>query len=197
LVRWGWQQGKRDHRRWEVFDLHGWLVTVDALHCQGETARLIEERGGKWLFALKANRPAQLAEVETWFADPNNKPDTTCQRPTPTRAGSRSAPRGLPRHKLDIVGSALPDEAQMTGLAMIGKVEAAFKQDGKTTTFHRFFMSSVRCTRSPSRPRCVRWRIENSLHWVDVDSTRSGHGTEKVARPRTARYPGTRAQRAA
>lgn len=32
----------------ELFDLKGMLVTGDALHCQGETARLILERGGDW-----------------------------------------------------------------------------------------------------------------------------------------------------
>jgi len=56
------------------FDLTGVLVTGDASHRQGETAGLIQERGGKWLFTPKANRPSQLAEVETWFADPANKP---------------------------------------------------------------------------------------------------------------------------
>lgn len=46
-----------------LLDLNGVLVTGDALYCQGETARLIEERGGKWLFTLKANRPVQHTEV--------------------------------------------------------------------------------------------------------------------------------------
>jgi hypothetical protein len=46
-----------------LIDLTGALVTGDALHCQGETARLIKDRGGDWLFTLKANRPLQHAEV--------------------------------------------------------------------------------------------------------------------------------------
>ncbi len=46
------------------------LVTGDAIHCQAETARLVAERGGDWLFALKANRPAMLAEGAALFADP-------------------------------------------------------------------------------------------------------------------------------
>lgn len=31
-----------------LLDLNGALVTGDALHCQGETACLIEDRGGDW-----------------------------------------------------------------------------------------------------------------------------------------------------
>ena len=46
------------------------LVTGDAIHCQSETARLVRERGGDWLFALKANRPLMLGEVTAYFADP-------------------------------------------------------------------------------------------------------------------------------
>lgn len=54
----------------ELFDLNGMLVTGDAIHCQGETAALNEARGGQWLFALKANRPQVLRDVEAFFADP-------------------------------------------------------------------------------------------------------------------------------
>jgi predicted transposase YbfD/YdcC len=50
-------------------------VTGDALHCQGETARLIKHRGGDWLFTLKANRPVLHSEVREWFADPAGQPD--------------------------------------------------------------------------------------------------------------------------
>src|ERR1700744_1060889 len=52
-----------------LIDLTGALVTGDALHCQGETARLIKGRGADWLFTLKANRPMQHAGVRVWSAD--------------------------------------------------------------------------------------------------------------------------------
>jgi len=51
-----------------LLDLNGVLVTGDAMHCQSETAALVRERGGEWLFALKANRPLVLAEVTSFFA---------------------------------------------------------------------------------------------------------------------------------
>ena len=53
-----------------LLDLTGMLVTGDAIHCQTETARLVRERGGDWLFALKANRPLMLEDVTDYFADP-------------------------------------------------------------------------------------------------------------------------------
>jgi predicted transposase YbfD/YdcC len=50
--------------------LEGALVTGDAAHAQAETAALVLQRGGDYLFALKANRPAMLREVEAFFTDP-------------------------------------------------------------------------------------------------------------------------------
>ncbi len=59
-----------------LIDLTSALVTGDALDCQGETARLIKDRGGDWVFTLKANRPPQHAEVRAWFADLASRPDS-------------------------------------------------------------------------------------------------------------------------
>ncbi len=74
-----------------LIDLAGALVTGDALHCQGETARLIKDRGGDWLFTLKANRPVQHAEVRAWFADPDSKPHGEHTTTDADTRGSRSA----------------------------------------------------------------------------------------------------------
>ncbi|MBB4267223.1 transposase family protein [Roseospira visakhapatnamensis] len=55
----------------ECLDLSGQLVTADALHCQGETARIVLERGGDYLVRLKSNRPALHEMVAGSFAAPD------------------------------------------------------------------------------------------------------------------------------
>jgi hypothetical protein len=40
----------------ELLDLHGTVVTMDALHTQQETARLVTEAGGDWVLTVKANQ---------------------------------------------------------------------------------------------------------------------------------------------
>jgi predicted transposase YbfD/YdcC len=124
-----------------LFDLDGMLVTGDAMHCQGETARLVKERGGQWLFSLKANRPAQLAEVAAWFTDPKNKPDGVCMT-TDADNGRIEVRRHAVCHRIDwfLSDRRYPDEAPMPGLAMLGMVEAEFEKNGKKTAFRRFFM---------------------------------------------------------
>jgi hypothetical protein len=48
----------------------GALVTIDAIGTQAEIAAAVRARGGAYLLALKASRPATFADVEAFFADP-------------------------------------------------------------------------------------------------------------------------------
>src|SRR6478672_12786171 len=48
-------------------DLHGCLVSLDALACRPEIAEQITARGGDYLLALKGNQNKAHAEVKRWF----------------------------------------------------------------------------------------------------------------------------------
>lgn len=173
-----------------LIDLKGMLVTGDALHCQGETARLVRERGGDWLFALKANRPVQYGEAEAFFADPANRTDGEHT----TRDGCNGGRIEVRRHVVtQDIGWMLsdrrhPDEATMPGVAMLAMVEATVTRQGSTTVQRRFYLSSVAmdAARFAAAVR-AHWRIENSLHWVldvtfDEDRARNrcDHGPENL-----------------
>jgi predicted transposase YbfD/YdcC len=110
-----------------LIDLTSAVVMDDALHCQGETARLIKDRGGDSLFTLKANRPLQHAEVRAWFADPASRPDSE-HTTTDAESGRIKVRRHAVSHDV---------------LAMLGMVEATVKRDGKTTTVRRHYLCSV------------------------------------------------------
>jgi predicted transposase YbfD/YdcC len=174
-----------------LFDLNGVLVSGDALHCQGETARLITDRGGNWLFTLKANRPVQHAEVRDWFADPKNQPRGAFTTTGADNGGRIEVRRHTVCHEVDWMLSDRrhPDEAPMPGLTMIGMVEATTTRGGTTTTIRRYYLSSI-AMEAQAFASVVRahWRIENSLHWVlDVDfdedraRNRCDHGPENLA----------------
>lgn len=78
-------------------ELTGALVTIDAIGTQVDIARAITEGGGDYLLALKANRPALPADVETFFADPANL--AACRSydtATATMAASSSAATASP-----------------------------------------------------------------------------------------------------
>lgn len=171
-------------------DLTGSLVTADAIHCQGETAALVRERGGEYLFALKANRPATLREVEAFFDDP---PAGAIESHTTTDAdhGRIETRRHAVTHAVDWLFSErrYAGEPVMPGLVTLGRVEAEVERDGRTTRSIRYYLSSARFT--PERfAQAVRahWQIENGLHWVldttfdeDRARTRKDHGAENLA----------------
>lgn len=172
-----------------LLDLEGVLVTGDALHCQAETARLIEERGGDWLFTLKMNRPAQHKEVADWFADPKARPEPE-HITTDADHGRIEVRRHVVSHDVGWMLSdrRYPGEARLAGLGMIGMVEATVTRDGRTTTLRRYYLSSVAmdAQRFAAAVR-AHWRIENSLHWVldvgfDEDRARNrrDHGPENL-----------------
>lgn len=172
----------------EMFDIKGMLVTADALHCNVKTTRLIVDRGGDYLMALKANRPAMHAAVTLFFGKPSGR-----LAPYTTVDGEHGRIETRNHIVCHDVGWLIPtrresDEAPLASLAMIGMVQAVVERGGKTTREKRFYVSSRQL--SPEGfAEAVRahWRIENSLHWVldvcfDEDRARNrrDHGPENL-----------------
>lgn len=174
----------------QLLDLKGSLVTADAIHCQHDTAALVLDRGGDYLFALKANRPAMLAEVEAFFADPPPDSVRRCET-TDADHGRIEVRNHAVSHDVAWLASdrRYPGEAAMPGLACIARVEATVERDGRTTTSQRYYLSSAALT--PERfATAVRahWGIENGVHWVldtvfdeDRARNRKDHSAENLA----------------
>ena len=155
----------------ETLTLDGMLVTADAIHAQAETARIVRARGGDYLFALKANRPAMLEGVRTFFADPALAGGAF--ETTDADHGRVEVRRHHVSHDVAWLFSdrAYPDAPRMPDLATIACVEARRTLGDVTTTAVRYYLSSARLT--PERfAAAVRahWSIENCLHWV-LDET--------------------------
>jgi predicted transposase YbfD/YdcC len=169
--------------------LDGLLVTGDAMHAHAGTAAVILDQGGDWLFALKANRPAMLSEVEAFFADPPEPLEAF--ETTDADHGRIEIRRHLVTHATGWLFSdrRYAGEPRLPGLATLACVEATRTEAGRTTRSTRFYISSARLT-PEAFARAVRghWAIENSLHWVldvtfDEDRARNrrDNGPENLA----------------
>lgn len=166
--------------------LDGALVTGDAIHAQAGTAQIVLDRGGDWLFALKANRPAMREAVAAFFADPPEPLEVF--ETTDADHGRVETRRHRVTHSIDwLFGDrAEPAAPLMPGLATLACVEA---RRGDAAPSTRYYLSSARLT--PERfARAVRshWAIENSLHWVldvtfdeDAARNRADNGPENLA----------------
>ncbi len=174
----------------ERLALKGALVTIDAIGTQNEIARTILTRGGDYLLALKANRPATFKDVEAFFADPPPDGIETCTT-TDGDHGRIETRRHVVCHDVAWLFSdrRCPGEVAFPGLAMIAMVESRTEREGKLTRERRYYLSSARLD-AAAVAQAVRghWGIENRLHWVldvvlrdDLSRLRSGHAPENMA----------------
>ena len=174
----------------ERLELTGALVTIDAMGTQIKIAETIVRRGGDYLLALKENRPALYADVETFFADPAAE---NCQAFDGADAdhGRIEQRHHVVSYDVDWLFSdrRYADEPRFPHLAMIGMVQSHTQRGGKIEQERRYYLCSTRLSaRDFARAVRAHWGVENRLHWVldvifhdDLARLRSGCGPENMA----------------
>ena len=172
----------------ETLALDGLLVTGDALHTQSETAQLVRDKGGDYLFALKANRPTMRADVAAFFADP--PAPLPVFETTDADHGRIEIRRHRVSHDVGWLFSdrRYPDEPAMPDLATIACVEAERIVDGKTTRATRYYLSSAPLTPSASPKPCARTGRSRTvcIGCSTSPSTRTAPATARTTGPRTS-----------
>jgi predicted transposase YbfD/YdcC len=129
----------------ERLALTGALVTIDAIGTQTAIAETILKRGGDYLLALKANRPATFKDVAQFFADPPPASVESFQT-TDGDHGRIENRRHCVCHDVGWLFSdrRYPHEVAFPGLRMIAMVDAEVERDGKTSRERRYYLSSAR-----------------------------------------------------
>jgi uncharacterized protein (UPF0335 family) len=57
----------------EMLELTGAVVTLDAMHCQTETAKMICNKGGDYILTVKDNQPTLHDEIQEIFEQAGNR----------------------------------------------------------------------------------------------------------------------------
>ncbi|HEY0257222.1 MAG TPA: ISAs1 family transposase [Candidatus Methylacidiphilales bacterium] len=172
-------------------ELTGALVTIDAMGTQIEIAKTITERGGDYLLSLKANWPALLKEVETFFADPANALNCQSHDTVDADHGRLEQRHHRVCHNVDWLFSdrRFPGERLFPDLATIAMVQTSTERSGKIEKEHRYYLSSAKLD-VKTFAKAVRdhWGVENRLHWVldvvfhdDLVRLRTGFGPQNIA----------------
>jgi len=150
----------------EKLALQGALVTIDAIGTRNDIAAEVLARGGDYLLALKANRPALHEEVARFFEDPPENAVSWFET-IDSGHGRIKARRHAVCHKADWLfpDRRYPGEPAFKGLAMIAMVERTVERDGKTCCSRRYYLSSTPLdAQTFARAVCAHWGVENRLH---------------------------------
>ena len=172
-------------------ELTGAIVTIDAIGTQIAIAETILDRGGDYLLALKANRPATHADVAAFFATPPDEMIHSTHEMIEADHGRLEQRRHLVCHDVGWLFSdrRYTDEPRFPQLAMIAMVETRTERSGRIEQERRFYLSSARLD-AKTFAAAVRshWGIENRLHWVldvvfhdDLARLRTGNGPQNMA----------------
>ena len=136
-------------------DLAGAVITIDAMHTQHDTARVILARQADYVMTVKGNVPTLYRQLRKlpWAAVPAVSSVTTDH-------GRRA--------RRTIKAALAPAWVEFAGAAQVAQVRRTVTRKGKKTVEVVYLITSD-CDAGPATLAAwVRshWHIENKLHWV-------------------------------
>jgi predicted transposase YbfD/YdcC len=172
-----------------LLDVHGALVTLDAMGCQKDIAAQIVAAGGDYLLTVKDNQPGLLADIQNCFVQAVEQDFSGWQH---DRFATDEEGHGRrERRSYEILTDPAPfaTRSDWVGLRVIGMCYQECERDGKTSSELRYFIGS-RKTTAKVYGTALRehWCIENNLHWQldvtfaeDANQVCRRHGAENLA----------------
>jgi predicted transposase YbfD/YdcC len=155
----------------ELLDLHGALVTIDAMGCQKTIAAQIVKKKGDYVLAVKGNQEHLLEDIQATVAKALDGllPAEDVETYTTKEIGhGRDEERSYTViHNVEEIR----DRAHWAKLTTVGMVFSEVTVNGETTTDVRYFIGSRRMSaRKYGKVWRGHWGIENNLHWqLDVN----------------------------
>jgi predicted transposase YbfD/YdcC len=154
----------------ELLDLHGALVTLDAMGCQKAIAQKIVEGGGNYALAVKENQQHLYEDIQQSFIDACDKDYAGLKHDT---YETRERGHGRDEYRCYTVlhhTEGLRDAEAWAGLTTLGMCYTERTVNGKTSEELRYFIGSVVANaRVYGEALRHHWGIENGLHWqLDV-----------------------------
>ena len=152
----------------ELIDVKDAVITMDAMHCQKETAELIIENGGNYVLQLKANQGRFYEDVYAMF---DNKymdiADKDCEYETySTIEKSHGRIEKRTCYVLNEVEFFTDYMAEWKGLKKIFAVKREIKRDGEKATEISCYLSSKNTTAEKLLLYTRKhWQVE-SFHWL-------------------------------
>jgi len=146
----------------ELLSVKDCLIVADALHCQKETAKMVTEGKGDYLFSVKDNQPMLKEDIEGYVQDKHlRKTMDTC---TKTEKTSGRIERRTAYTSTDT--GWLYGKEEWEKLACIGAVNTRFSsKKGDTNEWHYYISSRKLTAEEMLKHARLEWSVE-SMHWL-------------------------------
>jgi len=159
----------------QITDLHGAVITADALHAQREHATYLHERGGHYIFTVKGNQPGLHRQLRSlpWKDVPAGHVQTG-------RGHGRIEKRTVKAVTVT-AGLLFPHAAQ--AIQITRRTRRISERRWRTETSYAVTSLPAAQARPAQLAEWIRghWKIENQLHWVrdvtlgeDLSQARTG-----------------------
>lgn len=178
-----------------LLNLHGGVVTIDAMGCQVEIARQIVAQGGDYVLSLKDNQPnlhRECEELFEWLRGPHPVDQAVVlgyDAQVDGGHGRIETRQVWTTEALEGVGAC----ERWPGLTTLVLVESTRQVANEEGMERRYYISSLPGTTDEDAKRLssvirTHWEIENRVHWVldvamgeDANRTRAGESAQNLA----------------
>jgi len=173
----------------ELLDLHGALVTIDAMGTQKEIAKQIVEGGGDYVLPVKDNQPNLLADIQGCFA---KALDLNFEGLSWDRYKTTDSGHGRQEMRSYLIlnnPEGIRNQTSWLGLKVIGLCTRERVVNGKWSEEIGYFIGSrVMSAKQYGEALRDHWGIENNLHWQlditfdeDANRVQRRHGAENLS----------------
>jgi predicted transposase YbfD/YdcC len=173
----------------ELLDLHGALVTIDAIGCQKEIAQQIVAGGGDYIFPVKDNQPNLLTDIQDCLAKAleSNFAGLCWDRYETQECGHGRQEKRVYLTLANPVG--IRNQDAWAKLQVIGMwTSERVVQEQLSEEVHYFIGSRLMSAREYAAALRGHWGIENKLHWhldvtlgEDANRVQQRQGAENLA----------------
>lgn len=178
----------------ELLDVSGAVVSLDAMHCQKNTAAAIRQAEADYLLAVKDNQKSLHEDIKLFFDDAMEQADEQLLHAVaePDNGHGRLDERRVwASGQVAWLRRRHPDWVDLHGIVCVEGKRLDFNT-GKQSTQRRYYLTSLKPqqTGAAHLGELVRghWSIENHLHWCldvsfndDASRVRKDHGPANLA----------------
>ncbi len=173
----------------ESIDIKGAIITIDAMGCQKDIAKVIIEKEADYVLMVKDNQPSLNDEIQNYF----NQAEAINFEWVPHESFVKEEVGHGRNERREIYVTDeidwLPMKDEWRGLKSIALLKSFRTIDGVTSEERRYYVSSI----PPVADRIARairshWEIENKVHWIldvvfqeDLSQISTGYAAENFS----------------